>query len=128
MRAPLCVLAPRGMVFGLLGVMLTMLTLRLHETRTLKGFFILTAVSVAGILICALLDNLVYGPFVELASEALGGPGGDEPVFFVFAMFVCPALFLVGGANSDILLVKARLSGKDAGLQEGAPSVDGGCP
>ena len=119
---PFPVLAGLAIVFGLLGVALTVLTIRLRETRTQKTLFILTGVSAAGIPVCAILHNLVYGLFIALFGKGFWGPGGDEPVFFILAIFLCPALFVIGAAASGILLLKARITGNGAEPQQGAPS------
>jgi len=119
------VLAALAILFGLLGVTLTVLTVRLHETRTQKILFILTGVSAAGIPVCAILHNLMYGLFIELFGKGFWGSGGDEAVFFVLTVFVCPALFLVGAAASGVLLVKARIMGNETEPQHGAaPDAD----
>ena len=111
---PFAVLGALGITFGLLGVVLTVLTVRLHETRTQKTFFILTGVSAAGIPVCAILHNLVYALFIELFGKEFWGPRGDEPFFFILAVLVCPALFVIGAAASGVLLIRARLTGNEA--------------
>ena len=119
------ILAAIAILFGLLGAALAALTVRLHENRTQKILFILTGVSAAGIPVCAALHNLVYGLFIELFGKGFWGPGGDEAVFFILAIFVCPALFLIGAAASGVLLIKARIAGNKIELQRGAaPNAD----
>ena len=122
---PFLVFAALAIVFGLLGVVLTVLTVRLRETKTQKALFILTGVSAAGIPICAILHNLVYGLFISFFGKRFWGPGGDEPVFFVLAIFVCPALFLIGAVASGIILIKARITGNKTESRQGAsPNVE----
>jgi Ni/Fe-hydrogenase subunit HybB-like protein len=94
-----------------LGVTLTVLTVRLRETGIQKTLFMLTGVSAAAIPVCAILHNFVYGPLAVRFGKEFWGPGGDEPVFFVLAIFVCPALFLIGTAGSGFLFLKARFTG-----------------
>jgi len=108
---PFSVIAVLGILFGLLGVVLTVLSVRLHETRTQKIFFILTGVSAAGIPICAILHNLVYALFIILFGRGFWGHRGDEPVFFILAVIIFPLLFLIGAVASGILLIKARIMG-----------------
>jgi len=119
---PFLVLTALAIVFGLLGVTLTVQTVRLRETKTQKAVFILTDISAAGIPVCAIMHNLVYGLFISFFGKGFWGPGGDEPVFFVFSIFVCPALFLIGAAASGIILLKARITGNTTESQhQGAP-------
>ena len=120
-RLPFFVIAALATVFGLLGVVLALLTARLTETRTQKTLFVLTGVSAAGIPVCVILHNLVYGLFIAWFGKGFWGPGGDEPVFFVLAIFVCPALFLISAVASGILLLKARITRNEAQPQLGAP-------
>ena len=120
---PFPILAALAVVFGLLGAVLTVLTVRLRETRTQKTLFILTGVSAAAIPVFAILHNIVYGLFIELFGKGFWGPGGDEPVFLVLAIFACPALFLIGAAASGILLLKAKITGNETELQQDAPAA-----
>ena len=113
---PFFVIAGLGIGFGVLGLVLVVLTARRSEARTRKVFFILTGASAAGIPICAILHNLVYGLFILWFGKGFWGPGGDEPVFFILGVLVCPALVLVGAVGSGVLLVKARLARNRNGL------------
>ncbi|MEE8637550.1 MAG: hypothetical protein V3T21_00735 [Candidatus Margulisiibacteriota bacterium] len=63
----------------------------------LKFFLILTGGSAILFVASILLHNLL--------SAVLGF---EEPVFFLIAVFVCPAAFLVGAIGSIILLIKRR--------------------
>ena len=69
--------------------------------------------SAAGIPICAILHNLVYGLLIAWFGKGFWErhvPGGDEPVFFVLALLVCPALFLLGTVGSIVLLIKGKVA------------------
>ena len=106
-----------------LGLVLVVLTARLPGRRIQKTFFILAGVSAAGIPICAILHNLVYGLFIAWFGEGFwGGGGGDEPVFFTLAVLICPALFLVAAAGSIALLIKGRIQKAANGPQPDAPA------
>ena len=96
-----------AIVFGLLGLALIVLTIRIRESRTRKLFFILTGASAAGIPLCAILHNVVYGLFIALFGKDFWG-GGDEAVFFILALFVCPALFLVGVGGTLVTGILSR--------------------
>jgi hypothetical protein len=106
------VIAVLAITFGVLGLVLVVLTVRLRESRIQKIFFILVGASAAGIPICVILHNLVYGLFIAWFGENFWerhGAGGDEPVFFILALLVCPALFLIGTVSSIVLLIKGRI-------------------
>lgn len=110
-NVPFAVTAVLAIVFGLLGMVLVILAARLKGPRIQKVFFILTGASAAGMPIFAVLHNLVYGLLIALFGEGFWerqGSGGDEPVFFILAILVCPALFLIGTVGSIVLFVKAR--------------------
>ena len=112
-RLPFFVLGVLAAIFGLLGLALVVLTARLEEPRARKVLFILAGASAAGIPICAVLHNLVYGLFIFWFGKGFWdrhGPGGDEPVFFVLAVVVCPILFLVGTVGGIVHLVKGRVA------------------
>jgi len=93
-------------------VALIVLTVREKVGGTLKKFFLLTGASSAGFFVSILLHNLVYGLFIHFFGEGFWN-GGDEPVFFIMAIIVCPLGFLVGAVGSIVLGVKAcRLAKK----------------
>jgi hypothetical protein len=99
-----------GIGLGLLGTLLVVLTVRLHEARLRRTFFVLAGASAAAIPICVLLHNLVYGLFKLWFGEGFwASHGADEGFFFILALVVCPALFLVGAMGSTVLLMRARL-------------------
>ncbi|MBU1692888.1 MAG: hypothetical protein KKC51_02880 [Verrucomicrobia bacterium] len=122
-RLDFSVIASLAVVFGLLGLVLIVPTARLAESRTRKTLFVLTGVSAAGIPISVILHNLFYGPFIAWFGEGFRGPGGDEPVFFVLAIFVCPALFLVSAVASGILLLKVRFAKNKNEPQQGVSGL-----
>ena len=115
---PFPVIEVLAIAFGLLGLVVVLLTARLREARIQKIFFILAGASAAGIPICVILHNLVYALFIVWFGEGFWerlGPGGDEPVFFILALLVCPALFLIGTVGSIVLLIKGKIA-KDANV------------
>jgi hypothetical protein len=98
-----------GFGFLLLGPVLVVLTLRLKEARLQKTFFLLAGASAMAIPVCVLLHNLVYGLFMWWFGDSFwerhGMPDGT-PIFFILALVVCPALFLVGALGSIVFLIK----------------------
>ncbi len=95
-------------VFFLLGVTLIVLTVRAKVGRMLKGFLLLTGASVVGLPVFGILHNVVYGLFqIWFGADFWKRTGlGDEPVFFILAVIICPAAFLVGAVGSVVLAIK----------------------
>jgi hypothetical protein len=89
-------LAVIAVVFFALAIALLVLTVKLKEPLIRRIFFLLTGASAVGIPIFVILHNLVYGLF-------FAGKQGDEAVFFILAVIVCPALFVVGMLGSIVL-------------------------
>ena len=61
---------------------------------SLKKFLLVMALS-AGVFVSVVLHNVIYGLF-----------GIEEPVFFIIAVFLCPAAFLFGATGSIVLIIK----------------------
>ncbi len=96
---PVLFLASRA-IFFLLGLALIILTAKAEIDRTLKKFLILSGSSAIGVSVGVLLHNLVSGVI-----------GGEEPFFFILAVFVCPVAFLVGAVGSIVLMVRRKKQG-----------------
>ena len=95
----------------LLGVILIFLTLKERVKGWPKRFLLLTGVSVIGMPVSIILHNFIYGLFIYFFGQNFWeriGPGGDEPVFFIMAIFVCPIAFLVGVIGSIVLFIKKK--------------------
>ena len=97
-------------VSSILGLALSVLSIRTKPPQMLRRFLILTGTSSAGFAISGVLHNAFYG----LAELASGWPvlkqaaGGLEVVFFVVAIFVCPVCFIVGVLGSITVLVRSK--------------------
>ena len=78
----------------------------------LKKFVILTGSSLLGFLVAVLLHGVIYSLFIIwFGADFWARIGlGDEPLFFIIAIFVCPLGFLVGAIGSIILVIRKRLS------------------
>ena len=98
-----------AIVLSCLGIALIVLAAKAKLTKISKAFFILTGASAAGIVIGSVLHNLVYALFIKLFGEGFWAGMGDEPVFFIFAIIVCPVALLVGIIGSVILIVKKKV-------------------
>jgi hypothetical protein len=76
---------------------------------------LLAGASAAAMPICAVLHNVVYALFILWFGEGFWERhGADEPVFFLLAIVVFPALFVVGTVGSIVLLLRARLSHRES--------------
>ena len=89
-------------VFFVLGVGLTIFSLRGVLSGWPKTFFVLTGASAAGVLVSVLLHNLIYG----LLADFWGS--GDEFFFFIIAFIVCPLGFLVGAVGTIVSGLRNR--------------------
>jgi len=80
----------------------------------LKKSMIVTGLCLVGIPIFAVLHNLVYALFIHFFGEDFWGKGaGDEPFFFMLAIFVCPIGAIVGAIR--MLVIKRRIKLGDKG-------------
>ena len=74
----------------------------------LRKFVILAGASVLGFFISALLHNAIYGLFILWFGidfwDRIGL--GDEPLFFIVAVFICPLGFTVGVIGSTVLAIR----------------------
>lgn len=92
-----------------LGIALIILAVKAKLTKISKAFFILTGASAVGIIAGGVLHNLVYALFIKLFGENFWAGMGDEPVFFIFAVIVCPLALLVGITGSIVLIAKKNI-------------------
>ena len=99
-----------GAVFCLLGVALIFLTIKEKVGGIPKKFLLLTGASAIGIPVSIFLHNAIYGLFILWFGTDFWDrivPGGDEPVFFIMAIFICPIAFLVGVVGSIVLAMRS---------------------
>ena len=99
---PVSVLLLLAIAFGISGLVVVILTARLEEAGARKLFFILTGASAVAIPLTAILHNFIF-----------------EGFFFVLALLVFPALFVIGWLGSVVLMGASerqisRLDGRDA--------------
>jgi hypothetical protein len=93
-------LIPGIVLFLILGTALIVLTVKTKIAGKIKRFLLLTGASAAGLLVFAVLHNIVSGLF-----------NVEEAVFFILATIVCPLGFLAGIIGTIILTVKNKSSG-----------------
>lgn len=106
-RLPNSLLVVLALAFVLFGLVEVVLTTRIKEAGTKRIFFLLVGISAAAMPICVLLHNLVYALLIWWFGEGFWERRGtDEPVFFLLAIVVFPALFMVGTVGSFVFLAK----------------------
>ena len=105
-----------GAVFFLLGGALIFFTVKEKVRGILKKFLILTGAAAIGIPLSIILHNAVYGLFIHFfGADFWNRIGvGDEPFFFIMAIFVCPIGFLVGVVGSIILAIKKSIRARQS--------------
>jgi len=99
-----------GALFFLLGLALLILAIKADVDKTFKIFLILTGAAAVGIFASMLLHNFVYGAFIKLFGPDFWERTvlGDEPFFFIMAIFICPIADLVGTVGSIVLIIRRR--------------------
>lgn len=109
-RATFPLLAIAGITFSPLGAVLIYVTKKQNVKGTLRKFLMLTGVSSAGFLISVFLHNIIYGLFIQLFGDDFWNRigMGDEPLFFVIAIFICPLGFIIGVVGSIVVFIKKR--------------------
>lgn len=99
-----------GGAFLLSGIALIILAVKGKVAGIFKKFLLLTGASAVGIFVSSILHNVIYGLFIQLFGagfwDRIGM--GDEPFFFIMAIFVCPIGFLVGMVSCIVLFTKKR--------------------
>ena len=88
-----------------LGITFLVLIIRGKAKGIFRKFQLLIGASAVGIPISVILHNAVYALFIYFFGAEFWS-GGDEPVFFIMAIFVCPLGFLVGAVGSIVLAIK----------------------
>jgi hypothetical protein len=94
-------------VTAIIGCILFFLALRLQVAGWAKIFLLLAAAAPAAMPISAILHNLVSAGITKLR----GGKESEEPVFFLLALFGCPAAFAVGVIGTIAVLIKSLFAG-----------------
>lgn len=97
-------------VFLILGLILLYALLKKGGGGRSRKFLILTASSATGVFLSILLHNFIYGIMTFLLGQDFWERTGlgDEPFFFILAVIVFPALFVVGMVGTIITLIKRK--------------------
>jgi hypothetical protein len=86
---------------ALLGGALILLTLEQDVGGMLKIFLILAGIAPAAMIVSIILHNAISGLLTSLLNREF-----EEAVFFLIALFGCPAVFLVGVVGSLVLIIR----------------------
>ncbi len=126
--APLLLSSLRGVYMGVLfssaalllslGITFLVLTIKGKTKGIFRKFQLLTGASASGFFVSILLHNAIYGLFIYwFGADFWDRIGlGDEPFFFIMAIFVCPIGFLVGAVGSIVLAIKKLRIARKAAL------------
>jgi cytochrome b561 len=98
---------------SLLGIVLIVLAVRSKILKGLRKGLILVGASAVGMPVSALLHNVLYALIIAWFGndflQKLGGyEGGDEAFFFILAVFVFPAIFVLSLAYCAYVCIKAK--------------------
>jgi len=98
------------LIFVALSVALVVLTLKKKIQGKLKKFLLLAGISPLAMIAAVFLHNLTFGLFTVIFGNDFWERTGmaDESFFFVLAVVVCPAAFLIGLVGSIILLIRKK--------------------
>jgi len=79
-----------------------------HGWRGLRRFLVLLGASLVGFPVCVVLHNLFYGLGELAAGIIILSPLLEflHAVFFLIAVLVCPAGFLIGAVGSIVIGIK----------------------
>ena len=99
-----------GIALFIAGGALVFFTVKEKTSGRLRILLIITGASAMGITAGVILHNVIYGLFISLFGTDFWKRIGlmDEPVFFTFALIVCPIVFLIGSTGTVIYYLKHR--------------------
>jgi len=86
---------------GVLGVILSVLTIQYQVTGALRLFLLLAGAAPGAMFISILLHNFISGAIVKITGKDF-----EEAVFFIIAIFGCPAAFIFGTVGTIVFMVK----------------------
>ena len=95
-----------GILVGLAVIGIFLILINWKIKTKLNKLQLLGVASGIGMIVFAILHNVVYALGIVWFGDGLWA-GGDEPVLFIIAIFVCP-LGLIGTAIGTIILRKRK--------------------
>jgi hypothetical protein len=99
-RKPLVLFSPL-VATGILGVILFILTIKYQVTGVLRVFLLLAGAAPGSMFISIMLHN-----FISALITKITGKNFEEAVFFILAIFGCPAAFVTGTIGTIVLMIK----------------------
>ena len=88
-------------ITAILGVTLSALTIMQQVSGALKVFLLLAGAAPGAMFISILLHNFISGAIMKITGKDF-----EEAVFFIIAIFGCPAAFIVGTVGTIVFMVK----------------------
>ena len=98
-RKVLVLLLPPA-IAAVLGLILSVLTIRQQVSGIQKVFLLLTGFAPGAMFINVLLHNFVSGVVMKITGKEF-----EDAVFFILALFICPAAFVVGAVGTIVLWI-----------------------
>jgi hypothetical protein len=98
-RKVLVLLLPPA-IAAVLGLILSVLTIRQQVSGVPKVFLLITGFAPGAMFISVLLHNFVSGVVMKITGREF-----EDAVFFILALFVCPAAFVVGAVGTIVLWI-----------------------
>jgi hypothetical protein len=86
---------------SILGGALIFLTIEQNVRGAFRVFLVLVGIAPAAMIVSIILHNAISGLLTALLKREF-----EEAVFFLIALFACPAAFLVGTIGSIVLIIK----------------------
>jgi hypothetical protein len=86
---------------GVLGMALFILTIKYQVTGALRVFLMLAGAAPGAMFISIILHNFISALIMKIIKKDF-----EEAVFFILAIFGCPAAFLVGTVGTIALMIK----------------------
>ncbi len=97
-------------IFFILGLILLILTIKMKVKRPFKFFLLSTGISSTAFLPSIILHNFYYALYIATIQTPILNYSAEilHVAFFLFAIPICPILFLIGAIGTIILLIKKR--------------------
>ena len=99
-------LSALGVIFGLFGLALIVLSATQTDSRITKAIFIINGASAVGIPISVVLHNITYRLCIRWFGHDFWSQGGDEPIFFILAIIIFPVMFVITALAGAAVLLK----------------------
>ena len=88
-------------ITAVLGVVLSVLTMRQQVSGALRVFLLITGFAPGAMFMSILLHNFISGLVMKITGKDF-----EDAVFFILAIFLCPAAFFVGIVGTIVLMIR----------------------